>query len=129
MIRTYQSWPEEAVDFRCYHPEGRGVFTGLLERVDAPALLREYEALSFTMLEVRSFGAPAAVADASGRRELAGMRLASRVPLAAGTDKVATASSQAFASPPSQVDLPMWEQRAAHLVEICKEVLAARGCN
>ena len=129
MIRTYQSWPQEAVDFRCCHPERRGGLTGLLERVDGPALLREYEVRSFTMLEVRSFGVPAAVADASGRRELAGVRLASRVPLAAGGDKVATAPSQASASPPSQVDLPMWEQRAAHLGEICKEVLVTRGRN
>jgi hypothetical protein len=100
---------------------------GLLERVDALALIRENIARSLAMLEVCSFGALVVAADASRMPYLASLRLASRMPHSAGAGKVANASSQASSSFPSQVDVPMWEQYGAHLAEICKEVLAIRG--
>jgi len=116
----------DAVDFRCYGPDQREELAALLERADALALLSEYEAHPIAVMEALSLGTPAVVADTSGLHELTEMGLATRVPLAASPQEVATALSRAPSTLPPDMNLPTWDECAAQLAEIYNEVLRVR---
>ena len=91
-------------------------------------LLSEYEAHPVAVTEALGLGRRVLVADTSGLSEIARRGLARAIPIDATTEQVATAIAEQLDPPePAEVRLPTWDECAAGIVDVYREVLARSG--
>jgi glycosyltransferase involved in cell wall biosynthesis len=89
-------------------------------------LLSEYEAHPVAVTEALGLGRRVLVADTSGLSEIARRGLARAIPIDASTADVARAIVEQLDTPqPAEVRLPTWDECAAGLVDVYREVLEA----
>lgn len=88
-------------------------------------LLSEYEANPVAVMEALGLGRRVLVADTSGLSELAQRGLARAIPLGSSPYEIATAVfEQLQTAEPGDVALPTWDECAARLADVYREVLA-----
>lgn len=103
----------------------RGMATALMS-ASLVALLSEYEANPVAVMEALALGRRVLVADTSGLSELAARGLARAIPLASSPEQIAAAIADQLQTPePAEFQLPTWDDCAARLVDVYREVLAA----
>jgi glycosyltransferase involved in cell wall biosynthesis len=105
-------------------PSARGEMARVICGASIVCLLSEYEANPVAVMEALALRRRVLVADTSGLSELARAGLARSIPLPTTTDHVAAAIlDQLSTDPPVQMNLPTWDDSAASLVGVYREVL------
>jgi glycosyltransferase involved in cell wall biosynthesis len=90
----------------------------------AVALLSEYEANPVAVMEALALRRRVLVADTSGLSELAAAGMARAIPIDASDDEIADALVALLRSPePAPMRLPTWDESAAQLADVYREVL------
>jgi glycosyltransferase involved in cell wall biosynthesis len=105
-------------------PVDRDGMSRTVAGASAVALLSEYEANPVSVMEALALGRRVLVADTSGLSELAEEGLARAVPIGATPQQIGRALVDLIRSPePQKLDLPTWDQSAASLADVYREVL------
>ena len=90
----------------------------------AVALLSEYEANPVAVMEALSLGRRVLVADTSGLSEIARAGMARAVAIDASSEEIGSALVELLRSPePANLRLPTWDESAARLADVYREVL------
>jgi glycosyltransferase involved in cell wall biosynthesis len=121
-----ESSAADRIEIGSIDPVDRSGMATALASASLVALLSEYEANPVAVMEALSLGRRVLVADTSGLSELATRGLARAIPLSATAEQVAQAIAEHLRTPePGQLRLPTWDDCAASLIEVYREVLAA----
>jgi glycosyltransferase involved in cell wall biosynthesis len=105
-------------------PVDRDGMSNIVGSASAVALLSEYEANPVSVMEALALGRRVLVADTSGLSELAHEGLARAIPIDASPQQIARALVDLIRSPePAKLSLPTWDQSAASLADVYREVL------
>ncbi|HYI21490.1 MAG TPA: glycosyltransferase family 4 protein [Candidatus Limnocylindrales bacterium] len=108
-------------------PSNRSGMAAVLASASLVCLLSEYEANPVAVMEALALRRRVLVADTSGLSELATSGLARAIPIDSNTASVATAVVEQLATPaPQEFDLPTWDESAASLVDVYREILGLR---
>ena len=121
-----ESITPDRIEIGSIDPVDRQGMARALAGASLVALLSEYEANPVTVMEALALGRRVLVADTSGLSELAPRGLARAIPLSATPERIAQQIAEQLRAPePGQLNLPTWDDCAASLVEVYREVLAA----
>ena len=105
-------------------PVDRDGMSRTVAGASAVALLSEYEANPVSVMEALALGRRVLVADTSGLSELAREGLARAIPIDASPEQIARALVDLIRSPePANLSLPTWDESAARLADVYREVL------
>lgn len=105
-------------------PIDRDGMSRTIAGASAVVLLSEYEANPVAVMEALALERRVLVADTSGLSEIARAGMATAVPIDASTDEIARALVDLLRSPePTNLRLPTWDQSAASLADVYREVL------
>jgi glycosyltransferase involved in cell wall biosynthesis len=111
------------VMIRGFGPAERGGLGKVVSDADVVCLLSEYEAHPVAVMEAIGTGAKALVADTSGLSELGEAGLATTIPVDASPKEIAAAALEVASAPPTTPPpLPTWDDCAAQLLELYREV-------
>lgn len=111
------------VVIRAFGPEERGGLGKVVSSADVMCLLSDYEAHPVAVMEGVGTGTPALVADTSGLTELGEAGLATTIPVDASAEQIAAAVMTLARAPrPGPPRLPTWDDCAAQLEELYREV-------
>jgi glycosyltransferase involved in cell wall biosynthesis len=116
----------EAIEFTSVAAGDADAMGALLGRVSLVILMSEFETHPLVALEAASAGCRLLVADAGGLAEIAAQGLARPIPLEADPVVVAEAAIEELGkpAPEGRPDLISWDESAAMLAELYREVLA-----
>ncbi len=115
----------DRVEFRTIPAADRQAMADELSRAALVVLLSEFETHPIAALEALALGRPLLVAASPGLQELAARGWARSVPLTSSAQAVAAAVVQQVRQPlvPAGVVLPSWDQCAADLLDLYRQVL------
>jgi len=117
----------DRIEIGSIDPSDRGGMAAVLASASLVCLLSEYEANPVAVMEALALRRRVLVADTSGLSELATSGLAHAIPIDSSIAAVAAAVVEQLATPaPQQFDLPTWDESAASLVDVYREVLGLR---
>ncbi len=109
-------------------PSDRQGMANTIASASLVVLLSEYEANPVAVMEALALNRRVLVADTSGLSELATAGLARAIPYESSIAEVAQAIVEQLATPaPIDLDLPTWDESAARLIDVYREVLATRA--
>jgi glycosyltransferase involved in cell wall biosynthesis len=109
-------------------PIDRDGMSRAIAGASAVALLSEYEANPVSIMEALALERRVLVADTSGLSEIARAGMATAVPIDASTEQIARALVDLLRSPePTNLRLPTWDESAASLADVYREVLGMRA--
>lgn len=115
----------DRLSIRSFGPDERGGLGKIVSDADVVCLLSDYEAHPIAVMEAVGTGTKALVADTSGLSELGRAGLATTIALEAPPDEVAAAVLTLAAAPPSAPPaIPTWDDCAAQLEQLYREVIA-----
>ena len=120
----------DRVEIRAVPANERARMAEELSQAALVMLLSEFETHPIAMLEAAALGRPVLVADTSGLRELADRGLARAIPLNSTPEQVAAAVLDQIRAPlvPPAVTLPTWDDCAAGLLSLYREVIWGVSC-
>jgi len=105
-------------------PKDRAGMSRTIAGASAVALLSEYEANPVAVMEALALNRRVLVADTSGLSEIARAGMARAVPIDASAEQIASALVELLRSPePVGLRLPTWDESAARLIDVYREVL------
>ncbi len=114
----------DRIEIGSIDPSARGEMARVIAGASIVCLLSEYEANPVAVMEALALRRRVLVADTSGLSELAHAGLARSIPLPTTTDQVASAILDQLATPPpTDMSLPTWDDSAASLIEVYRDVL------
>ena len=106
-------------------PSDRGGMSRALAGASLVTLLSEYEANPVAVMEALALGRRVLVARTSGMTELAEDGLANGIDINASNEELAAVIAEQLQSPePAELKLPTWDDCAAQLIDVYREVLA-----
>ena len=119
---------EDRVEIRSIPSERRSELRLLLRRARLVTLLSAYESQGISVIEALAMGAPVLTADGSALGEMGARGMVTTVSLTGSDHDIATAMLRALESPaaPISADLPTWDDAAAALFDIYRDVLDTR---
>lgn len=121
-----ESVAADRIEIGSIDPVDRQGMARALAGASLVALLSEYEANPVAVMEALALGRRVLVADTSGLSELGPRGLARVIPLSSTPEQIARQIADQLRTPePGQLSLPTWDDCAASLVEVYREVLAA----
>lgn len=118
----------ERVDIRAVPPQDRAAMAARVSQAALVTLMSDFETHPIAALEAAALGRRLLVADSPGLRPLADQGLATCVPAELRADRLAAAMDAALSAPaPTHPPvLPTWDDCAAGLVGVYRQVLEAR---
>lgn len=120
-----ESVAADRIEIGSIDPVNRQEMANALASASLVVLLSEYEANPVAVMEALALGRRVLVADTSGLSELAPRGLARAIPLDARPEQIAQAiAEQLRTREPGQLSLPTWDDCAASLMDVYREVLA-----
>ena len=115
----------DRIEIGSIDPSARDEMSRAIAGASLVTLLSEYEANPVAVMEALALGRRVLVAETSGMTELADEGLASGIPITATTSEIAQAIADQLAAPePAELRLPTWDDCAAQLIDVYREVLA-----
>ena len=121
---------EEHVEITSIPADERGRMATLLASASVVLLLSDYEAHPVAAMEAIALRRPVLVLDNSGLGELARKGLATSIPTNSSSGEIGRAITKQLHCPtyPAEVALPTWDDCAASLLEIYREVVGVPVC-
>ncbi len=122
---AHESGVGERIEIGSIDPSDRGGMAAALAGASLVALLSEYEANPVAVMEALALRRRVLVADTSGLSELARRGLARAIPLASTGPVIAAAIEEQLSTPPpTDFQLPTWDECASRLVDVYRQALA-----
>ncbi len=117
----------ERIEVGSIDPTDRDGMSRALAGASLVTLLSEYEANPVAVMEALALGRRVLVAKTSGMTELVEDGLANGIDIDASNDELAAViAAQLQAPEPAELKLPTWDDCAAQLIDVYREVLAGR---